>query len=358
MDAAARVQPIAPATVLPAPPARRWLRTTVRLLAATLSAGVLAGLMSVYRFVLPVDGPAPVQPPHPLVALSNTRPVTITMTTPEWTKISAVVTFDRLHTDRRLWRRMHLGDWDAVDPAYRISGLRAMIRAYAPLFAGPAAWRTMTARDWDDVPQPVRSMAYLRMIWHWARVEGVGAEFGMRPEQAAQTIGAIVMAESWFEHRATNQNQWGNRDLGLAQCSDFCRTEIEAMVARCEILFRPSEQDYFNPWIATRVATIWFRRELRLADGDVELAARAYHRGIDNALDEKGDIYLAKVLRLRQRYILAQGSSETWHFLVREIGALGGRDRLRSGRDPVGAQHIAEAQHAEHALDVLAADDR
>jgi len=165
-------------------------------------------------------------------------------------------------------------------------------------------------------------MAYLRMIWHWARLEGVGVEFGLVPEQVAQTIGAIVMAESWFEHRAFNQNQWGNRDLGLAQCSDYCREEVAAMVARCELLFRPTEADYFNPWMATRIATVWFRRELRLAEGDVDLATRAYHRGIEHAHDEKGDIYAGRVQQLRDRYIRAQGKSETWRFLVREIGAL------------------------------------
>ena len=94
------------------------------------------------------------------------------------------------------------------------------------------------------------------------------------------------------------------------------------MVARCEVLFRPTEADYFNPWVATRIAAVWFRRELRLAEGDMDLATRAYHRGIDQALDEKGDAYIAKVQRLRAQYIRAQGSSETWRLLVREIGAL------------------------------------
>lgn len=98
------------------------------------------------------------------------------------------------------------------------------------------------------------------------------------PERLAQTIAAIVMTESWFEHRAVNQNRWGNRDLGLGQCSDSCRDTIDEMAARGEIGIAPSEADYFNPWIATQVATIWFERELHSADGNVDVAIRAYPR--------------------------------------------------------------------------------
>jgi hypothetical protein len=323
MDAVARVLPIVPgAPLVSAPPRRRRLRILLAILASALSGGILSGLVWVHRFATSIDSPAPARPPAPLAALSNHRPVAITMTTPAWTKVRETVTVDQLHTDHRLWRQMHFGDWDAVDPIYRTSALRAMIRSYKPLFAGPAGWRHMTAADWDDVPQPVRSMAYLRMIWYWAGVERVGEEFGLVPGHVAQTIGAIVMAESWFEHRAFNENPWGNRDFGLAQCSDYCREEIAAMVARCELLFRPGEADYFNPWTATRIATVWFKRELRLAEGDVDLATRAYHRGLERAHDEKGDVYIAKVQQLRDRYIRAQGSSETWRLLVREIGAL------------------------------------
>ena len=179
----------------------------------------------------------------------------------------------------------------------------------------------MTATDWDVIPQPIRAMTYLRMIWHWARAEGVGVEFGMSPERLAQTIAAIVMTESWFEHRAVNQNRWGNRDLGLGQCSDYCRDTIDEMAARGEIGIAPSEADYFNPWIATQVATIWFERELHGAAGDVDLAIRAYHRGLDAALDDRGTVYHARVIRLRERYIRTQRASESWRFLVRAVNA-------------------------------------
>lgn len=217
---------------------------------------------------------------------------------------------------------MHFGDWDTVPRDVRESALATMIGVYAPVFEGPFTWQRMTASDWDRVPQPIRAMAYLRMIWYWARVEAVGVEYGLAPRRLAHTIGAIVMTESWFEHRAVNENQWGNRDLGLAQCSDHCRETLAVMAQNGEVAFVPSEAEYFNPWIATRVATVWFERELHRADGDVELAIRAYHRGLDNAMDEKGDEYLARVLRLRERYVRTQGPSPTWRFVAGQVARL------------------------------------
>lgn len=245
--------------------------------------------------------------------------MSVTVTTPAWTKVQRTVTVDDLRSDFTLWRQMHFNDWDRVPAEIRRPALIAMIRAHQSVLTGPGRWREMSPSHWDDIPQPVRAMAYLRMIWHWAVVEDVGGEFGLKPRVLAQTIGAIVMTESWFEHRALNQNQWGNRDLGLAQCSDYCRDGIAQMSEEGRISFAPTELDYMNPWIATRVATVWFERELLASDGDVNLAIRAYHRGQEAAMDEKGDVYLARVLSLRERYIRAQTTSPTWRLLTQEV---------------------------------------
>jgi hypothetical protein len=292
-------------------------------LALAITAIVLAtGAAGVHLYVTaPVTTPL-VTAPSLLRALSDRRLVTLSTTTPTWTKRQEVVTVDRLRTDHRLWRRMHFRDWDAVPAAFRQPALMAMMRSHGDVMRGPRVWQTMTAEDWDVVPQPIRAMLYLRMIWYWTLAEDVGADFGLDPLRLAPTVGAIVMAESWFEHRAFNENPFGNRDLGLAQCSDSCRRTIGEMVLAGEIQFAPTEADYFNPWIGTRVATVWFKRELGRASGDVELAIRAYHRGIDNALDEKGDIYLRSVLEKRERYVLDSGRSASWRFLAREMSPL------------------------------------
>ena len=295
-----------------------WL-AAVALTAIAAVAITLA--VRVHTFVTaPVPLPA-IRPLNVIDILTDTTPVRIT-TTVAWTKIPRVVTVHRLLTDRTLWGRMHFDDWDRIPAGVRERGLAAMISAYADVFEGPEVWRTMTVFDWDRIPQPIRAMAYLRMIWYWARTEQVGAGFGMRPEILAQTIAGIVMAESWFEHRAINENEFGNRDLGLAQCSDHCREVMAEMAAAGEISFAPGDSDYFDPWIATHVATVWFQRELGRADGDVEWAIRAYHRGIDNAYDEKGDAYLRAVRRRRDRYVLNQSASASWQFLSKSIAPL------------------------------------
>jgi hypothetical protein len=289
--------------------------------ATVLLATIAAVGLQLHRFVNE-EIPLPFVRSLDVVELvTDTRRIPI-RTTVSWKKVPEVVTVHSLLTDHVLWRSMHFDDWDRVPEEIRERALAAMARAYAEVLKGPSVWTDMTAAEWDAVPQPIRAMSYLRMIWYWARREEVGVEYDLVPARLAPTIAGIVMAESWFEHRAVNENAFGNRDLGLAQCSDHCRETIGEMAAAGAIDFEPSENDYFNPWIATRVAVVWFERELRNAEGDVDLAIRAYHRGIDNALDEKGDAYLTAVHRRRDRYILNRGTSPSWRFLARTVAPL------------------------------------
>ncbi len=260
--------------------------------------------------------PVPLAGPSVLVSLTDLRRVTI-MRTRHWKKERTTTIADRILHDPALWRDMYFDDWDTIPAALRARGLSAMVHAYRRALSGPAAWRAMTIRDWDLVPQPVRAIAYLRMTTYWAVREEVGAAYGLDPRRLAQSIGAIVMTESWFEHRAVNVNAWGNRDLGLAQCSDYCRDQLVDMASSGAIPFAPEGDDYFNPYIATWIATVWFARELGRANGDVYLAIRAYHRGIDQAFDEQGDAYLEQVLAKRRRYVRAVQAPPAWAYLAR-----------------------------------------
>jgi hypothetical protein len=54
----------------------------------------------------------------------------------------------------------------------------------------------------------------------------VGARYGIAPGLVSATAGAIVMSESWFEHRAIHGDRSGNVDIGLAQASDFARARM------------------------------------------------------------------------------------------------------------------------------------
>ena len=306
------------------PPAGTSLpRLIRRLVSGTLALGLfalIAGGVRIHSFATERPLPPPVAPaPGVMESLIDTTPVLI-RTTVLWQKVPMTVTTHALLHDRTIWRRMHFDDWDAVPQPLREEGMRAMVASHADVLSGPDRWRAMSVFDWDAVPQPVRAIAYLRMVWHWAEVERAGEEFGLRPRDLAPSIAAIVMAESWFEHRAVNENPWGNRDLGLAQCSDHCRQTLLEMAAAGEVPFAIEEEQYFDPWYATRVATVWFLRELRRTEGDVDRAIRAYHRGLANADDPKGEAYLAGVVDKRTRYVLNTGArSEAWRYLVDQV---------------------------------------
>jgi hypothetical protein len=71
-------------------------------------------------------------------------------------------------------------------------------------------------------------------------------------------MAAIVMAESWFEHRGTHTNPDGGCDIGLGGASEYCRTTLERLGRAGVIDFVLSDDQYFDPWHATRVVAVWF----------------------------------------------------------------------------------------------------
>jgi hypothetical protein len=314
-------RPWEPAAVAATGSVRRWLLRVAWMLLWLASMAAVAGAAALHRFAMDRMSPDPPPAREAIALLFDMTPIDVTLTV-DWQKLHRTVPVHQLVRDHTIWQSMHFGDWDGIPARVREEGLEAMIERYRWVFDGPRTWRRMSVHNWDVVPQAIRTMAYLRMVWYWADYEQVGMEFGLEPRHVAQTIAAIVMSESWFEHRAVNENPWGNRDLGLAQCSDHCRRVLAEMAEGGEIGFVLSDDEYFDPWIGTRVATVWFKRELGRAEGDVDLAIRAYHRGMEAALDGEGEAYAEGVRRRRATYILRQGAPESWKFLARKIGRL------------------------------------
>ena len=283
---------------------------------ATLAAAVAA--LTVATLSVNVDaGPLPSVPGRSAYAtLFDVTPVAVTVTA-DWQKVGVVVPRYAITSDATLWRRMHFEDWDRLPAELRGAGLTAMFERFRWALGGPALWRRMTAEQWDRVPQPVRAVAYIRMVAAWTRHYDVGAPWGLSPLLVGDTAAAIVMAESWFEHRGVYINPDGGRDLGLGGASEYCRRTLVELHARGLTDFDFAEADYFNPWRASRAVAVWLAVMLDEANGSLELAVRAYHTGITRARRGAGAEYAAAVLRDRRRYIRNQGAPPSWAYVFR-----------------------------------------
>ncbi len=231
-------------------------------------------------------------------------------------------TRDEVRTSRSLWRRMHLAQWNAVDGPLREAALDNMLLVYRAVLANPDVWDTMRAEDWDNVPQPIRTVAYREMAAYWAGFYHLGRRYGLPPATGADTLAAIVMTESWFEHRARYVNRDGSVDLGLGMASEYARRRIRALHAVGVVDAAFTDDDYLNPWLGVRFAALWLSLLLDEARGDLALAIGAYNRGIANAQDPVGLDYLATVRRRLTTFIRNRNAPPAWDYVWRQARLL------------------------------------
>jgi hypothetical protein len=244
-------------------------------------------------------------------------PVRIT-TTAGWLKAPMTVPATMLISDHRLWLRMHFDDWDTVPPLIRHDGLSAMASEYRHVLRAPREWDRMAATDWDLIPQPIRAIAFMNMIRYWSGHYQVGARHGLSRGTTTDTLNAIVMVESWFEHRAVSTSRSGNRDLGLGQASDYARATMAGLSRNGWIDFAPeSEASYFNPWVATRMTAIWFNLMIEEQRGNLDASIRAYHQGSRQVDSAAAEAYLANVLQKRRRFMRQQIGTPSWQLLMK-----------------------------------------
>lgn len=115
---------------------------------------------------------------------------------------------------------------------------------YRHLLDGPGVWSHMDAGEWDLVPQPMRAMAVLGMIDGRVRLYRPGEHQELPLDAMADRPKAIAMLESWFQHRAVNENADGSRDVGIAQASDCMRSRIRVLHVSGRSDFGLAEDDY------------------------------------------------------------------------------------------------------------------
>ena len=304
--------PVAQST-RPVPQLRHW--RAIVALAIGVAVGAIGGVvvlhhsLSVPAEMLPVVAEIDVY-----AVFVDTRPVQV-ITTANWIKVPIVTTRDAVKSDPTLWGRMHFEDWDKLPHDLMEVGLTNLLKRYGAVINNPLAWARMEPADWDPIPQPARAMAFLNIIKYWDDRYQVGRRHGLNRRLVTDTLQAVAMSESWFEHRAINVNADGSRDIGLSGASDYARRAIRRLHAAGMIDLALRDDEYYDPFKAARMLTVWFQIMLDEADGDLDLAIRTYNRGIARARRGEGHEYLEGVKRRRRRFIRNDGTSGAWRFL-------------------------------------------
>lgn len=288
----------------------KWLRLI--LFVALGIAGVVLSVEEIIDIMLPALPPLPDFPIRQTTWDGTLLWFTVTQ---NWKPLPFAAPVIAIRSDETLWRQMFLWNWDTVPLPFREEALEMMVKRYEHVIANAQVWETMETMSWDYVPQPIRALAFGHMTEYWSDFYSVGIGQNIPRRLMADTLHAIVMAESWFEHRAVNTGIAGKRDVGVAQASDYARHRLRELYRKGRVDVWLADDDYFNPWSGTRFVAIWMNLLLDDVGGNLDLAIQAYYSGSGGALNGKGLKYLDSVKRYRRFLSNPPDTAPAWKYL-------------------------------------------